>query len=404
MQSSAERNCVKSLAVRFGISFTRLPNDALGAMKDLSNGSPNMNVSFKTNHGTRRGSLGLNRSRALLLLALATVCFPSAYAAAEPLYVSVYADRSLHDSQTVITIHGQVTRLNGSAVALAGVSIQVNDPYGSSLHIAFLHSDSNGAYSDAFQLPNDRPGGNYAIYVTASKPGFQDASAKMTFLVGMLPFSINISPTSVAVTQGENATFRISLENRDQSSSPIQIEVTGLPTAISYSLGSHTANAPSNITLSLKTSTEVAPGSYDFAIIGRSAEGESTANAGIIVREAYKSANYGWMALSGALFAALVLLAVIFYRRRMPRKKMPSGEPPSLEGLALTPSALLSLPDHLRKTAIIVCQLGEASAAEVAARSGRARAAESDYLNQLARMGILEKRRKGRESYFTAKK
>jgi hypothetical protein len=342
----------------------------------------------------------LNRSRALLLLALATVCFPSACAAAESLYVNVHADRSLHDSQTVITIHGQVTRMDGSAVALAGVSIQVNDPYGSSLHIAFLHSDSDGAYSDTFQLPTDRPAGNYAIYVTASKPGFQDASAKMTFLVGMLPFSINISPTSVAVTQGESATFRILLENRSQSSSPIQIEVTGLPAPISYSLSSNVANAPFNITLSVKTSTEVAPGSYDFAIIGRSAEGESKADAGIIVREANKSANYGLV----ALLAAAILLAVILYKRRMPRKKMPSGESPSLQGLALTPSTLLSLPDHLRKTAIIVCQLGEANAAEVAARSGRARAAESDYLNQLARMGILEKRRKGRESYFTAER
>jgi hypothetical protein len=150
----------------------------------------------------------------------------------------------------------------------------------------------------------------------------------------------------------------------------------------------------------VKTSTEVAPGSYDFAIIGRSAEGESKANAEIIVREANTSANYGWV----ALLAAVILLAVIFYRRRTPEKKMPSGEPPSLQGLALTPSTLLSLPDHLRKTAIIVCQLGEANATEVAARSGRARAAESDYLNQLARMGILEKRRKGRELYFTAER
>jgi hypothetical protein len=221
----------------------------------------------------------------------------------------------------------------------------------------------------------------------------------MTFLVGMLPFIINISPTSVAVTQGENATFRISLENIGQSSSPIQIEVSGLPAPISYSLSSQTANAPSNITLSVKPSTEVAPGSYDFAIIGRSAEGESEADAAIIVRQANTLANYVWI----ALLAAIILLAAIFYRRWVLRKK-PSGEPPSLEGLALTPSTLLSLPDHLRKTAIVVCQLGEANAVEVAARSGRARAAESDYLNQLARMGILEKRRKGRESYFTAKR
>jgi hypothetical protein len=221
----------------------------------------------------------------------------------------------------------------------------------------------------------------------------------MTFLVGMLPFSINISPTSVAVVQGENATFRISLEKIAQSSSPIQIAVTGLPAPISYSLSSQTANAPSNITLSVKTSAQVTPGSYNFAVIGRSVEGESEADAAIIVRETNTLANYLWV----PLLAAIILLAAIFHRRWVPKKK-PSGEPPSLEGLALTPSTLLSLPDHLRKTAIIVCQLGEANAAEVASRSGRARAAESDYLNQLARMGILEKKRKGRESYFTAKR
>jgi predicted transcriptional regulator len=74
--------------------------------------------------------------------------------------------------------------------------------------------------------------------------------------------------------------------------------------------------------------------------------------------------------------------------------------PQYLEGLALSPSTLLSLPDHLRKTAIILCNLKEASANDVAARSGRARAAESDYLNQLVRMGFVKKKRKGRESYF----
>lgn len=97
-------------------------------------------------------------------------------------------------------------------------------------------------------------------------------------------------------------------------------------------------------------------------------------------------------------------MAAIIYARRKTRKKALSSGPAApeyLNGLGLSPSTLLSLPDHLRKTAVIVCQLGEASAADVAARSGRARAAESDYLNQLVRMNLLKKKRKGRESYFT---
>jgi DNA-binding transcriptional ArsR family regulator len=65
---------------------------------------------------------------------------------------------------------------------------------------------------------------------------------------------------------------------------------------------------------------------------------------------------------------------------------------------------LLSLPDHLRKTAITLCKLGEATAEEVAENTKRARAVESGYLNQLVLMGYLKKERRGRKTYFFVEK
>jgi len=61
---------------------------------------------------------------------------------------------------------------------------------------------------------------------------------------------------------------------------------------------------------------------------------------------------------------------------------------------------LLSMPDHLRKTAMTVCRLGRATAEEIAEQTSRARAVESAYLNQLVIMGYLKKERKGRKAYF----
>lgn len=61
---------------------------------------------------------------------------------------------------------------------------------------------------------------------------------------------------------------------------------------------------------------------------------------------------------------------------------------------------LLSLPDHLRKTAIILCNKDQATADQVAKESGRVRAIESSYLNQLVVMGHVNKLRKGRRVYF----
>lgn len=61
---------------------------------------------------------------------------------------------------------------------------------------------------------------------------------------------------------------------------------------------------------------------------------------------------------------------------------------------------LLSMPDHLRKTAMTLCKLGRATADEIAQQTHRARAVESAYLNQLVIMGYLKKERKGRKAYF----
>ena len=65
---------------------------------------------------------------------------------------------------------------------------------------------------------------------------------------------------------------------------------------------------------------------------------------------------------------------------------------------------LLSLPDHLRKTAVTLCKLGQATAEEIAEQTRRARAVESGYLNQLVLMGYLKKERRGRKAYFYIEK
>ncbi len=61
---------------------------------------------------------------------------------------------------------------------------------------------------------------------------------------------------------------------------------------------------------------------------------------------------------------------------------------------------LLSMPDHLRKTAMTLCRMGRATADEISAQTKRARAVESAYLNQLVIMGYMKKERNGRKAYF----
>lgn len=68
--------------------------------------------------------------------------------------------------------------------------------------------------------------------------------------------------------------------------------------------------------------------------------------------------------------------------------------------LEISESDLFSLPDHLRKAYMIVASKGECNAAEASNLTGRSRAIESNYLNQLVRMGWLTKYRDSRTTRF----
>ena len=68
--------------------------------------------------------------------------------------------------------------------------------------------------------------------------------------------------------------------------------------------------------------------------------------------------------------------------------------------LEIPESELLLLPDHLRKTYMAVMSRGECNATEVSNLTGRCRAMESNYLNQLTRMGWLSKDRDSKTTRF----
>lgn len=61
---------------------------------------------------------------------------------------------------------------------------------------------------------------------------------------------------------------------------------------------------------------------------------------------------------------------------------------------------LLAMPDHIRKTAMTLGNIGRATSDMVSRKTGRVRSQESVYLNDLVMMGIARRERQGREVYF----
>ena len=61
---------------------------------------------------------------------------------------------------------------------------------------------------------------------------------------------------------------------------------------------------------------------------------------------------------------------------------------------------VLEFPKHLQTTILALLKLGCATAEDVASVTGKARAVESAYLNQLVVMKIVSKSRIKRKAYF----
>jgi hypothetical protein len=104
--------------------------------------------------------------------------------------------------------------------------------------------------------------------------------------------------------------------------------------------------------------------------------------------------------LSGTLKRIEEKIDLLVDKTKMKRQAEKREEAMGLGG-ALDIATLLSLPDHLRKSAMAIMKRGRAMAEDVAKETGRVRAIESAYLNQLARMGHVKKGREGRRVYFS---
>jgi len=60
----------------------------------------------------------------------------------------------------------------------------------------------------------------------------------------------------------------------------------------------------------------------------------------------------------------------------------------------------MNLSDSLRKTMLAIARLREATPEEIAKETNRTRGLENIYLNQLERLGYVEKIKKGKRVYF----
>ncbi len=197
------------------------------------------------------------------------------------LTVSIDVEFVEEEGTAIVKMTGEVLDPYDQPVKSAAISSQLNDPSKTSLHISLVYSKEDGSYSDEFIIVKPVTG-NYTLYLTASKPGYNDRNIHVPFSLIAGDFNVKISPSSRTIEQGSNASFEIAFIPLQGDTLPeASIRIIGLPERITYNLINKSTTSPRTFLLSIITREDTPIGKYNFTIIGEG-EGYSTTTWAII--------------------------------------------------------------------------------------------------------------------------
>ncbi|MEM2122619.1 MAG: hypothetical protein QXE79_03180 [Candidatus Bathyarchaeia archaeon] len=202
----------------------------------------------------------------LLLIAMSASILSDQLSGTGPdeLKITVKLTHRPQESSRLIVVQGQVQQ-DGKGVPDALISIQVNDPHGGSIHIALTYSNDTGYFYDEFILKGEVLTGNYTLYLTASKIGYEDANVNMLFTL-YSDFNLMVSPKFLELEPGElgNCTIEAIPDYPEE----ISLRIVSYPKFLECHLNPAYISPGGHATLYLNTSMTAVPGKYDITIAG----------------------------------------------------------------------------------------------------------------------------------------
>jgi len=257
---------------------------------------------------------------ALLLLAIVPV------AAQRRLLVSASVSTEAVPQGLLVSLTGSVKTGSNVPVENAEVSIQVTNPQNSSVFVGLIFSGANGGYSIKFTLPRDAVPGNYSVFISTSKPGYDTAVVQLFFLVSNPDFSLLVSPQIANVRQGDEATFTITLVADGGFASTINLTLSDFPQGTTFRFSNASLIPPGSSILRLNTTRATPVGTHNITVVGISAGMAHSATVSLQVQRANDFPPPITTGDNTVLFVAIVAVGavsilsagVVIRRRRRP--------------------------------------------------------------------------------------
>ena len=165
----------------------------------------------------------------ILVIILAS---PVAGQAARKMLIVAAFNTTQTDQGVSVIISGSVVDPANQSIPNAVISIQVNNPQGTSIHVAIRYSDVTGVFQDSFVISQNSPGGNYTVFLTADKPGYDTARQTLSFIYSTPDFSIDSSVKTLTVTQGQTGSVTVTVLSLRGFSQLVNVTAIDLPPGV----------------------------------------------------------------------------------------------------------------------------------------------------------------------------
>ena len=263
----------------------------------------------------------LIRHWTLVALLLLTVASPRVVLAAKQMRIQASVNPTQTDLGIQVLISGRVSEPDNSSVSNAVLSIQVNNPEGTSIHVAIAYTNNAGVFQDSVLLVSNSPAGNYTAFVVAEKPGYDSTNVALPFTILSPDFSIEPALGSLTLQQGQNRSMTLSILSLRGFNKAVNVTAIDPPPGVTLVFSPSSVIPSGGTTANVLVSTSAQVGNYSVTILAVSGGLSHKASFQLNVTSGPPSM---WPTLPIAAGLVLVLLGglgLVLRSRRQRRKR-----------------------------------------------------------------------------------
>lgn len=243
----------------------------------------------------------------------------SPVSAAKHMYMQASFNPTETEQGVTIVTSGRVFDTANIPIPNAAISIQVNNPQGTSVHIAVNFTDSNGIFQDTFFLQATSPGGNYTVYLASDKPGYDTARLTLIFSYSSPNFSIQTSSSELFLRQGETSSVTLTILALRGFHESVNLTALTLPMGVSIQFDPVSMIPSGTVAVIVAVSSFAPVGNYTLTLLGVSGSLSHKASVQVTIMPGTIQIVYLPVALAAIIL--VVLFLAVRYRGERRRRE-----------------------------------------------------------------------------------